>query len=195
MLEAPQAEPPRASWVRPHTVGRLPHAGESAAYVRRCRHPPTHLHAKRSQPLGSWAGRAVRNAEWAGHVPAVTSPRRPGRRTVRRPASGPAGPRPGLGRTGPTCEDERRRRRQGAGKRKGDEKEKMREKRRLPEAGGVRQRVGQGSAGFGWLRQPNTAPPSSRREPRWNINRLAGKEETKKGLTKLQYALQEILAS
>ena len=58
-VTSPSGVPPgpaRASWVRPHTAGRWPRAGESAAYARERRHPLAQLCAKRCQELGSWAG-------------------------------------------------------------------------------------------------------------------------------------------
>ena len=113
----PQAEPPRASWVLPHTAGRRPLAGESAAYTRRHRNPLTHLYAKRSRQFGSWAGGPVGTRSGLVTPPSVTSPRRSGRAGAPcsgRPASGSAEPRPGPARTGPTREEERRRGRPGA---------------------------------------------------------------------------------
>ena len=48
------------------------------------------------------------------------------------------------GQYSPTCEEERRSTRSGASKTERDEKEKIREKRRLLKAGDLLQRVGQG---------------------------------------------------
>ena len=113
----PQAEPPRASWIRPHTARRRSHTGESAAYARRRRHSLTHVRKAFSTAwlLGRRAGR---DAGWAGHVPRCHVPPagRAGAPCGDRPASGPAGPRPGPARTGPTREEERRSGGPGAGK-------------------------------------------------------------------------------
>ena len=62
---------PRGYYPTPPAGGR---ATQSVAYARRRRHPLTHLYAKHSQQLDSWAGRAGRAAGWAGHILAVTSP-------------------------------------------------------------------------------------------------------------------------
>ena len=65
-------------------------------------------------------------------------------------ASGPAGPRPGPVRTGPRARWKRGNDGRGPAKTEIDEKEKMREERRWPKAGGVRQRGwGRGAAGKG----------------------------------------------
>ena len=47
---------PRGYDHTPPAGGPQPRAGDSAAYACRRRHPLTHLYAKRSQLLGSWAG-------------------------------------------------------------------------------------------------------------------------------------------
>ena len=133
--------------VRPHTAGRRPHPGESSAYALRIRHSLTHLYAMSSQQLGSWAGGLGGTSGGLVTSPAVTSPPPTGRASGPAPcgdwpASGPAVPRP---RTGPTHEEERRRGRPGPGK-GGDERKRMREKKRQLES---RRRPGWGRSAAG----------------------------------------------
>ena len=89
-------------------AGTTPHRRLAApcwAYARRSRHPLTHLYAKRSLQIGSWAG----GSGWTqGGL--VTSLRRPGRCAVRRPVGGRTGwieARTGMYR--PTCAREKER--------------------------------------------------------------------------------------
>ena len=80
----PAGGAPACLAVRPHTAGRRPRAGESAAYVRRRRHPLTHLYPKRSQQLGSWVDGPGGTPGGLVTSPAVTYPLQagPGRRAA-----------------------------------------------------------------------------------------------------------------
>ena len=154
MLEAPQAEPPCASWVQPHTVGRMPRAGESAAYARRCRHPLTHLYAKCSPQLGSWAGRAVRDAGWAGHVPRGHVPPQAG---LAHRAATSVWTGWGKARTGPYRPYVRGRQEEKTAGGRQKERRREREDEREEETAGSRRRPTEGGAGFGWLRLASPA--------------------------------------
>ena len=116
------------------TAGRQPRAGESSAYARRRRHPVTHLYAKRSQQLCSWAGGP---GGTPGHFPDHVPP------------AGRAGASSWAeARTGPYRPYVRGRKEKktagGWGPAKGRRRE--RDDERWPAAGGVRQ-GGQGAAG------------------------------------------------
>ena len=77
----PAGGAPTRLWVRPHTTGRRPRAGESVAYARR---RIRHLHAGVLKILAPGQGGLIT-------TPAVTfPPRRPGRCAVRRQAGGSA---------------------------------------------------------------------------------------------------------
>ena len=154
MKEGPQAEPMRASGMTPLRWLAVPCWGEHGLRPW-AQAPLTHLESKRSAQLGSWAWRAWRRQAGgtAGVLltsPAVTSPRRPGRSAVLRPArSGPAGPRPGPARTGPyrpyVRESNKGERREGERERQREEETAVRMAR--SNRGWARGAAGEASAG------------------------------------------------
>ena len=125
-----------------------PRAGESTAYARRRRQPLSHLYVKCSRQLGAWDRGPDGTPGGLVTSPAVTSSSQAG--PARRSAAGRRPDR--LGR----CPDRllqalpaRNLEEEGGRRKEADEGERKREKKRRPEAGGVRQRVGLGSVGCG----------------------------------------------
>ena len=124
-MEAAQAEPraPRRmnDPIPPACCPVLGGARLTPVDARQGRHPLRGLYAKRLAPGPGGQGRTP-----GGLVPspAVRPPAgRAGAPCGDRPASGPAGPKPGLARTGSKYEEERKRRRPGPATREIDEKE------------------------------------------------------------------------